>query len=514
MAYTGNFCWSSYDIYPHRPGYLQKIKGGVLELANNSRVYIIAGISVCAVLLHLIASTMNITFLIGVPFLVPLAYTLIYYPKQLLLFLVFATPLSFNFENLKALGGIGFYFPTEPALFAIMLMYLLSIASGYRENGNFLKHPLTVAIIINLIWLFVTSLTSSMPVVSFKLLLSRLWFVLVIYFMMNHFFKDRGFIKKFFLALILGMTIAICYTLVRHSMYGFDEEAGHWVMWPFFKDHTSYGAILALLFPILVISFLRADAKSLQKLFLLVLTGIFTVGLVLSYTRAAWVSLVGAFGVYLLIRLRIDYKVVIAGILLLVGGYFGYEDQILHRLAKNRQDSSGNIAEHVQSITNISSDASNLERLNRWNSALRMFSDKPVLGHGPGTYMFQYATYQKSADKTIISTNQADGGNAHSEYLGPLSESGVLGMLTITAVFILSLVLGIRLYYQLAADKELRGIVLGIVLGLVTYYLHGILNNYLDTDKASVPIWGMMSILVAIDLYYPKNERLEKPDAK
>jgi O-antigen ligase len=173
----------------------------------------------------------------------------------------------------------------------------------------------------------------------------------------------------------------------------------------------------------------------------------------------------------------------------------------MHNLSKNRQDSSGDFREHVQSITNVSSDASNLERLNRWNSALRMFSDRPFFGFGPGTYMFQYAIYQKSSDKTIISTNQADGGNAHSEYLGPLAESGVIGALAILAIFITSLYTGINLYYKLDSLPYLKGVVMAIVLGLVTYYIHGILNNYLDTDKASVPLWGMMSILVAIQIY-------------
>ena len=44
------------------------------------------------------------------------------------------------------------------------------------------------------------------------------------------------------------------------------------------------------------------------------------------------------------------------------------------------------------------------------------------------------------------------------------------------------------------------------ITGLVTYYLHGILNNFLDTDKASVPFWGFTALLVAIDVYYRKSE--------
>lgn len=38
---------------------------------------------------------------------------------------------------------------------------------------------------------------------------------------------------------------------------------------------------------------------------------------------------------------------------------------------------------------------------------------------GAGTYQFNYSVYQLNEEKTYISTNLGDKGNAHSEYLGP-----------------------------------------------------------------------------------------------
>ncbi|NEN25467.1 O-antigen ligase family protein [Cryomorpha ignava] len=462
-------------------------------------------LAVLLVFLGMMLYYMRLYPLMLLPFLLVGAFFVIYYPKPLLIFLVFATPLSFSFENLGGFGGIGFYFPTEPLLFGIMLLYIIKLISGMRESKKFLRHPLTIAILINVSWIALTAAASTMPVVSFKFLLSRMWFILVIYFMINHFFKDEKFIYKFIKAYIIGLTVAIIYTLFAHARNGFSETAAHWVMWPFFKDHTSYGAIIALIYPLVIYALYRSKKMSFERFLSFGIFVIFTIGLILSYTRAAWVSLVGAMVVWALIKLRIDFKVVLLGGLMITGFYFGFEEQILHKLESNRQDSSGNIGEHVQSITNISSDASNLERLNRWNSAIKMFQEKPILGFGPGTYMFTYGRYQKSSDKTIISTNYGDGGNAHSEYLGPLSEQGLPGALSILAVFIISLVTGIRLYYQLDHNPYLKGVVLCMVLGLVTYYLHGILNNYLDTDKASVPIWGMLSMIVAIQIYHLKD---------
>jgi hypothetical protein len=41
------------------------------------------------------------------------------------------------------------------------------------------------------------------------------------------------------------------------------------------------------------------------------------------------------------------------------------------------------------------------------------------------------------------------------------------------------------------------------------------MNNFLDTDKASVPVWGFIAFLVAMDLYYvkSKNAKAESPVA-
>ena len=48
------------------------------------------------------------------------------------------------------------------------------------------------------------------------------------------------------------------------------------------------------------------------------------------------------------------------------GLFFTFQQQILDQLERNEQDSSSNFVEHIQSISNITSDASNLERVNRW----------------------------------------------------------------------------------------------------------------------------------------------------
>jgi O-antigen ligase len=209
--------------------------------------------------------------------------------------------------------------------------------------------------------------------------------------------------------------------------------------------------------------------------------------------------------VYGVIYFKIKFRWVVIGLVVLGGLFYMFSFQLIDRLERNKQDSSTDFVEHIQSMSNISSDASNLERINRWNCAIRLYNERPFWGWGPGTYQFVYAPFQRTKEKTIISTNAGDMGNAHSEYFGPLAESGILGMLTFIFLVIAVSITGLRVYKR-AESKEVKLIALVILLGLMSYFAHGFLNNFLDTDKASVPFWGFVGILVALDIYHSKKK--------
>ena len=136
-----------------------------------------------------------------------------------------------------------------------------------------------------------------------------------------------------------------------------------------------------------------------------------------------------------------------------------------------------------------------------------MFKEKPLLGWGPATYQFQYAPFQISTEKTIISTNYGEGGNAHSEYLGALVDSGIPGALLYLLLLIVSIRRGI-IIRRTHREKHIRYLSLALVAGLITYAVHGALNNFLDTDKISALFWGMLAAIVAIDVGVKEEEKI------
>lgn len=439
-------------------------------------------------------------------FLLPIVLIVLYYYftayDKIILLITFLTPLAVNISNLEM--GLGVSLPTEPLMFGVLLIFIANVVFQNKYDKKLSAHPISYIIYLSLFWIFITTLTSEMPLVSLKFLISRLWFIVPFFFIAAMLFRKIENINKFLWLYISGLVIVILYTLSVHSQFGFDEQSGHWVMSPFYNDHTAYGAALAMFIPVSVGMIFFPGQKKITRLMSVIVLFILIVAVSLSYSRAAWLSIIAAVGIFLLVVLRIKFYWVITALVVVFGLFFAFQNQIIDKLEKNKQDSSANLVEHLKSMTNISSDASNLERINRWQAAIRLYDDKPVFGWGPGTYQFVYSPYQRSKEKTTISTNLGDKGNAHSEYLGAMSEQGLLGLIIVLLLF------GSAIYYGLTVYKKgnlkVKFLSMMVTTGLITYIAHGVLNNFLDTDKLSVPFWGFIAVIVALDVYHTKEE--------
>ncbi|MEQ9186962.1 MAG: O-antigen ligase family protein [Cryomorphaceae bacterium] len=436
---------------------------------------------------------------LGIPIALAVIGVAMFRSDWLFLLITLLTPLSVNIEDIG--GGFGLALPTEPLIFGLMLVFLIRVFYDGYFDSKVMRHPLTLAIGIYLGWILITCFTSEEPLVSIKFFLSKLWYIVGFFFIATQVFRNPNNIRRYIWMFVVPLTVVAIYTIIVHSTHNFDQKPAHWVMQPFFKDHTSYGAILAMFYP-LVWAYLWSKNLSLNtKIVVSVLMTILTLAIILSYTRAAWVSLAGVLVLFVLVQIKVRWWIIALLSLGSVGGYFAFEEQVMMKLEKNRQDSSDDLSEHVSSISNVATDASNLERINRWSAALRMFEERPVFGFGPGTYKFYYAPYQHSSQLTIISTNFGNLGNAHSEYFGPLAEMGVLGLVTLLLVIGIAIYKFVVVYYD-TRSREMQIVLMGSFLGFVTYIVHGVLNNYLDLDKANIPFWGFLAILVAVEVYH------------
>jgi putative inorganic carbon (hco3(-)) transporter len=473
-------------------------------LFQQRTIFYLSGVLYAIIALFLVWSDQAFLSLVSLGFIA--VFSALYYSEKSFLFLAFLTPLSVNIEEYT--DSFGLFIPTEPLLFGFLILFLLYTIQKNRIQSYFWKHPIVLAVLFYLIWILFSSIASSHPVASFKFLLARLWFLIPMVGYGAFVFSKKSNIKLFVWLFTSAMMVAILYTLVVHASYSFGEKEGHWVMWPFFKDHTIYGAMVAFTLPLTLGLLFCTKNKPLTHTVLIVFVCINLIGLYFSYTRAAWLSVFAAGGVWLLIHFRVKFVYLVAttlsvGLIVLLSW-----NSIQISMSKNKSEhTTEDFGKKLQSATNVTTDASNLERLNRWSCALAMFEERPFFGFGPGTYAFEYARFQEPEDLTIISTNFGDAGNAHSEYLSAMSEMGVFGLLAILAIVSTLFYSGITLYYRIPKeDSELKIIILVMILSLTTYFVHAFLNNFLDTDKAAVPIWGFAACFIALNQYYPKKQ--------
>jgi len=449
---------------------------------------------------------MKETFLFNaVPVFIIVLLTIFFALDKALMMAVFLVPLSVPLEDFMPDLGFNVDLPTEPIFVSILIVFLLKQLHDRDFDRKILLHPVSITVYIYLAWRLVTVFTSTIPLVSIKYWVASLWFIVPFYFLMTQVFRKKVNFNRFFWLYIIPFIIVITYTMIMHAARGFSQQSANYVMSPFYNDHTSYGAMLAMFIPVIVGFIVNKELKKSLRIIAGFVLSYFLLAIVLSYTRAAWVSLLGALGVFFVLKFKINYKVVLITVGVIIGLFFGFQDKIFFALERNKQDSSTDFKEHVRSISNVATDASNLERINRWNCAVRMYKEKPIFGWGPGTYQFKYAPFQFSYEKTIISTNAGDMGNAHSEYLGSLSESGLPGMISFILVVVFIFVTGIR-NYRRVTTYSMKILTASTICGLTTYLLHGFLNNFLDMDKAAVPFWGFAAIIVAVDVYYIKNK--------
>lgn len=416
----------------------------------------------------------------------------------------FCTPISIKY----LVGSSVINLPNEPLMIVMLVLFCIKIFQDAQNIRTIIKHPLVILVILNLVWLFITSATSTLPLVSFKYLVARVWAVVFGLFWGALIFKNPTNIKKFFLAFGSGLCLVIIYTTFNHYKAGFSQEKSMLVMHPLMDDHTVYSAVCSIVLIFSLVLFFNKETSLgfSSKIISLLFIGFSSLGVALSYSRAAVLSLLFVLAFYFLLKFKVKFKALLITLFIVLGFSLVFSNLIYQKIKFNKAVSGKNLAADIQSISNVRTDESNVERLNRWESGYRMFLKKPFFGYGPGTYMFEYSPYQRAHEMTSISTTHGTMGAMHSEYFGPLVESGILGLLIILSLFLTFIFILMRVYYH-PETKEIKILSLAVLLAMLSYFFHGILNNFLEQDKVAVIFWAMMGMAVALDF---KNQQLKQ----
>lgn len=439
--------------------------------------------------------------------------------EPFLLLLVISLPVSFQMSLPQ--GGSTIIFPSELLCGLLFVVYFLRFFTANQQiDYKIIFHPITITVLIYILCNFLSFVFSSIPVVSFKTLVVKFVYITVYYFLMSDMLKSiPGNSLKYFIVYGYALAGVILYTLYIHFGFHFSKDTSGIVALPFYNDHTIYSACIAFVLPVFVLKALGTQPG--EKLFWNKFTfGIFVLLFLLaiyfSLCRATWVSITLALLVLPVFLLRVKPLLLFSILALIVALSWMNSEIIFNSFKQNRYDSNARgagIEEQTKSITNISNDQSNGERLNRWKCAIRMFEAKPWFGYGPGTFQFKYLSFQKANEMTRISvTNpyrieRGHGGTAHSEYFLALSEGGIFVFLSFLLICLTTVFIAMKNIYQ-KGNQKYRLINLAVLMSLITYLVHACFNNFLDTDKAAFLFWTAMAVITITDIALQKEKKL------
>ena len=469
---------------------------------NKTFFLFIVGVLLCACIYFLYKEDIEkITLiLVGMATLITSPF-LLNHISNLLLAILFLTPLS---VDLVVGGGLKLSAPSEILMLFVIGVVVLKFLGGLKFDKRIITHPMTVIILLLITSMILSTVTSQNPIIALKRTTSQAIFFIVFYFFTIQFLKKERQIKKVYFLYVLGIIFPIFYAAVFHSQYGFIQPASVYAPLPFYDEHTIYGACLAFVIPFIVL--LIFNKKEKHKIVLTLLLVIFLLALFLSYSRAAWISIVITFLFFVFTKLKLKFHHFLVIVTLIVGIVYFNFNSIYGTLKENSLKYGDNFSTHIVSVTNLQNDASNMERINRWVCAVRMFEEKPILGLGPGTYQFNYGKYQTNEFTTRISTHMGDKGNAHSEYFTYLSETGIVGFLIFLILILYSIYLAVKLLYS-RLDKSTKLLVYASILGLITFYIHGLFNSFSDSQKLAILFISSLAVLVRIDLNQTSNKK-------
>lgn len=149
----------------------------MLDKIQKKWVYLVAGVFILINSLLLWQEFFWFPAVIGVLLIALFAF---FASDKLLMLIVFLTPLSVDINNEILNAGISL--PSEALMIVLSLIFCLRILKDNEYDIRITKHPVSIAIFIYLAWLLITSLTSEIPLVSFKFLAAKLWFIISFYF--------------------------------------------------------------------------------------------------------------------------------------------------------------------------------------------------------------------------------------------------------------------------------------------------------------------------------------------
>lgn len=422
-----------------------------------------------------------------------LAFWIGYDYLPLILFL----QLAFSLE-LQITSSTRLTIPTEVLIPLLAIAFAISIL--FTGKIPYRKSPLNVSILI-LYAVMVGSLSYTQePISTIKAIIRDTGYMIAGYYLIPRYIRTEKHLWQTVLGCLGVHTLLVLYGFATQVIGGFHIYGN--IAQPFFIEHCIYAAYISISFSFLLAFYLDMESSRI-RFWLGIVTALFGTAILLTFVRAAWIGILFLL-VYYLFLFRNKKSSVDLLVVMIILFLFGMTLAIT-------TDLGNKIVNRLSSITTTNY-STNLDRLDRWSVAWKIWGDHPYLGTGWGSYPDVYFDYSRFTlgrfDPSIGGVPYASGFRmgAHNIYLELLAEVGLLGLFVYLAMIYVFFYNATLLVLKLK-DRRQRTLIIGAQGAMITYLVHAFVNNLGPSDKMGITFWFLIGMVPTLETLFQKSEK-------
>lgn len=345
--------------------------------------------------------------------------------------------MSKNISLKNAMAVLSYLIPTalitgpffSDLIISILALYFL-ILTIYKNLWIYYKNQFTYIFIFFYIYILIGSIISVDPLLSLESSLfyfRYLFFVLCIVYLIDH---EKKFTKNFFIALIIPILIVVIDGYIQflfgRNILGFTiYDKINLRISGLFDDESVMGRYLVYLMPLMISLFtLKEKIKQNEVILLMALLFLMDVLIFLSGERTSFFLLTLSTIIIVLLVKRFQmiriftFLISLIIIVLITNSSQPVKDRFLNQTLEQ----IGYDSEEKYIFSSVYQ--------SHFNSAFKMFLDKPIHGHGVKTYRVVCKDENYYVNKFSCSTHP------HNIFLQLLSETGIIGASIFIIIFL------------------------------------------------------------------------------
>ena len=439
------------------------------------------------------------------PFVILIAIIFIQYPELLFYTLVASIPWSIEYS---VSSGLSTDLPDEPLMVLLSLAAILTIIYKRKELLRRNKYSvLLIVLAIQLVWMMVAVGFSTNHLVSIKYILAKGWYLGAFVIAPLLLIDNEKKLKNIAIVFLCSLLAVVIISIVRHAQFNFSFASINDSLYPFFRNHVNYSALLICGLPVVVALYANTENRSYRRVLIAAFIILF-MATIFAYARGAWLAIIAGGVAYWLLRKRwLVYTyifVLLAGIISV--SYLSSSDRYL-KFAHDYESTifHENFEEHLIATIELK-DVSSAERFNRWIGGVRMIKDYWATGSGPSTFYPLYKQYTVPAFKTWVSRNE-ERSTVHNYYLLTIIEQGIMGFI------LLMLLIGFALYkaqsiFHSSSDRFWKHTIAVATVIFSMVLTVNLLSDLIEADKIGSMFYLCLAVIIIAEL---KHKRQSDP---